>query len=423
MIGQSFRATDSDVGAAKIKVVGVGGGGSNAVSRMYRDRIQQVEYMTVNTDAQALSRSDVPVSIRVGDRTARGLGVGGDPEKGRECLEEDRDKVREVLEGADLVFIAAGMGGGSGTGGAPVVAEVARDLGALTVGVVTKPFAFEGTRRMKQAEEGVARLAEIADTLIVVPNDRLRTLAVEKLTMDVAFRMADDVLRQGVQSIAELILVPGEINLDFADVRAVMKNSGPAWMAIGHGTGEDRAREAAESALDSPLLEVSIEGATGVIFNISGGSDLTLDEVHEASEVISEKVDPDANIIFGMVTDPQIENEVNLTVIATGFPEELAKIAAARSSKKQAKSAPKQKQPSTEAPASNQSPQPVQEQEHETVEQAIEPPTAPVSAELTEPVEQESPVEEQVHINIEANGHGELPAVELPPFLRHHKAS
>ena len=320
---RNSTGTDA-IGAAKIKVVGVGGGGSNAVSRMYRDRIPEVDYILINTDAQALARSELPVTVRVGDQTARGLGVGGDPERGRQCMEEDRDHVRELLEGADLVFIAAGMGGGSGTGGAPVVAEVAREIGALTVGVVTKPFKFEGARRMKQAEEGISRLTEVSDTLIVIPNERMRSASEVPLTMDQAFRMADDVLRQGVQSIAELILVPGEINLDFADVRSVMKSAGPAWMAIGHGEGEDRAIKAAESALRSPLLEVSIEGAMGVIFNISGGRDLTLDEVNTASEIISGKVDPDANIIFGMVTDPQVQNEVTITVIATGFPVEEA---------------------------------------------------------------------------------------------------
>ena len=313
-----------EIGTAKIMVVGVGGGGSNAVSRMYRDRIPEVDYIAINTDAQALKRSELPVTIRVGDETARGLGVGGDPERGRQCVEEDRDQVRELLEGADLVFIAAGMGGGSGTGGAPVVAEVARELGALTIGVVTRPFKFEGARRARQADEGIARLNEFADTLIVIPNDRLRGVSDAPLTMDNAMRLADDILRQGVQSIAELILVPGEINLDFADVRSVMKNAGPAWMAIGHGEGEDRAVKAAEAALSSPLLEVSIEGATGVIFNISGGRDLTLDEVNAASEIISSRVDEDANIIFGMVTDPQVQGEVTITVIATGFPIEEA---------------------------------------------------------------------------------------------------
>ncbi|MCH7906337.1 MAG: cell division protein FtsZ [Chloroflexi bacterium] len=311
-----------NIGVAKIKVVGVGGGGSNAVSRMYRDRLPEVEYITVNTDAQALVRSDVPVRLRIGDETARGLGVGGDPEKGQACAEESRDEIREILEGADMVFIAAGMGGGTGTGAAPIVAETARELGALTVGVVTRPFAFEGRRRSKHAEEGISRLKDKVDTLITIPNDRLLIICDEEVTMESGFRMADNILRQGVQSIAELVTVPGEINLDFADVKAIMSNAGPAWMAIGSGSGENRAIDAAEMAIQSPLLDVSLEGARGVIFNITGGSDLTINEVHQASEVISRVVDPEANIIFGMVTDMKMENEVKLTIIATGFPSE-----------------------------------------------------------------------------------------------------
>ena len=312
--------SEENVGTANIKVVGVGGGGQNAVNRMYRERVPEVEYISVNTDAQALDSSVVPVRLRVGDNTARGLGVGGDPSKGRQCLEEDRDEIVEILKGADLVFVAAGMGGGTGTGGAPVVAEVAQDTGALTVGVVTKPFAFEGAVRKKKALEGIEMLRDKVDTLIVIPNDRLMAVADEQLPMDRAFKMADDVLSQGIRSIAELIIVPGEINLDFADVRAVMDNAGPAWMAIGKGTGPNRAIEAAEQAINSPLLEIEIAGAKGVVFNITGGTDLTLDEVQRASEVIASTVHPDANIIFGTVTDPKMENEVKLTIIATGFP-------------------------------------------------------------------------------------------------------
>ena len=312
--------SEENVGTANIKVVGVGGGGQNAVNRMYRERVPEVEYISVNTDAQALDSSAIPVRLRVGDNTARGLGVGGDPSKGRQCLEEDRDEIVEILKGADLVFVAAGMGGGTGTGGAPVVAEVAQDTGALTVGVVTKPFAFEGAVRKKKALEGIEMLRDKVDTLIVIPNDRLLAVADEQLPMDRAFKMADDVLSQGIRSIAELIIVPGEINLDFADVRAVMDNAGPAWMAIGKGTGPNRAIEAAEQAINSPLLEIEIAGAKGVVFNITGGTDLTLDEVQRASEVIASTVHPDANIIFGTSTDPKMENEVKLTIIATGFP-------------------------------------------------------------------------------------------------------
>jgi cell division protein FtsZ len=287
---------------------------------MYRDRIPEVEYIAVNTDQQALERVGVPVRVRVGDTTARGLGVGGDPSKGRACAEESRESLRAVLQGADLVFVAAGMGGGTGTGAAPVVAEVAQELGALTMGVVTKPFSFEGTQRTKKALQGIEELRQKCDTLIVIPNDRLMAVSDDRLTLDNAFRMADNVLRQGIQAITELILIPGEINLDFADVRSIMENAGPAWMAIGHGKGEHRAVQAAEEALSSPLLEVSVNGATGVLFSVTGGADLTLPEVHAAAEVVSNTVHPDANIIFGTTTDPKMENEVKITLIATGFP-------------------------------------------------------------------------------------------------------
>jgi len=312
--------SDQNIGQARVAVVGVGGGGSNAVNRMYKNKISHIEYATINTDAQALSNSDVPSKLRVGDRLARGMGVGGNPEKGRLCHEEDRDHILELVKNQDMVFIAAGMGGGTGTGGAPVVASVAKDSGALTVGVVTKPFSFEGAQRIKQAEEGVSRLEEQCDTLIVVPNDRLLLASDTNISMDMAFRRADDVLRQGVQSIAELILTPGEINLDFADVTTIMKNAGPAWMAIGTGKGEDKAIEAAEMALSSPLLEQTIDGAKGVLFNITGGSDLSINEIEQASQTISSVVDPDANIIFGTVTDERLNNEMRITLIGTGFP-------------------------------------------------------------------------------------------------------
>ena len=316
---RSGPSNGDTIGQVTIKVVGVGGGGSNAVSRMHRDPIAEVEYIAINTDHQALARCEAPTRLRVGDKSARGLGVGGDPDKGRECAEESREELRAILQGADLVFVAAGMGGGTGTGAAPVVAEVARETGALTVGVVTKPFGFEGNRRMRQAQDGIAKLQSVVDTLIVIPNDRLVAMATERLSMEMSFRMADDVLQQGVQAIAELILLPGEINLDFADVKAIMKNAGPAWMAIGHGTGPERAIMAAESAIASPLLEVSIDGAKGIIFNITGGQDLTLQEVNEASEVLHRVADPEANIIFGTTQDQKMENEVKMTVIATGF--------------------------------------------------------------------------------------------------------
>ena len=307
-------------GVARIKVVGVGGGGSNAVSRMFRERMPGVEYMVMNTDAQALMRCDVPLKIRVGDQLTGGKGVGGNPDLGMRSAEESREELYEAMRDSDMVFVAAGMGGGTGTGAAPVAAQMAKETGALTVGVVTRPFSFEGLRRAQVAEEGIKRLREHVDTLLVIPNERLHVICEEEITAENAFRMADDVLRMGVQSIAELVTVPGEINLDFADIQAIMRDAGPAWMSIGFGVGEHRAREAAQRAITNPLLDVSIEGASGVLFNITGGSDLKLSELHEAAEVIQRVVEPDANIIFGMVTDLKLENEIKLTIIATGFP-------------------------------------------------------------------------------------------------------
>ena len=310
----------SSAHAPTIKVVGAGGGGSNAVNRMFRTPIPGVEYMVVNTDSQALQRCDVPVRVQVGERLTRGLGVGGDPETGRLSAEESREHLTELVKGADMVFVAAGMGGGTGTGSAPVIAELARESGALTVAVVTKPFSFEGAPRRRHADEGIQRLRDKVDSLIVIPNDRLSAISGEEVTMSNAFAMADDVLRQAVQSIAELVTTPGEINLDFADVKSVMSHAGPSWLGIGTGSGERRAINAARAAVSCPLLEVSIEGATGVLFNITGGTNLTLSEVQSAADAISEVVDPSANIFFGMATDPSMEDEVRLTIIATGFP-------------------------------------------------------------------------------------------------------
>jgi len=309
---------------ATIKVLGVGGGGSNAVKRMYRNKIEQVEYMIFNTDAQALETSDMGVAVKIGEKTARGLGVGGDPSKGRECAEESRGMVRELIDDTDLVFVAAGMGGGTGTGAAPVIAEIARESGALTVGVVTKPFGFEGINRQKQALEGINTLRNYCDTLVVIPNDRLMLIADDDLTMDAGFKLADDVLRQGVQSIAEVVVNPGEINLDFADVKTIMKNAGAAWMGIGESSGENRAVEAAKEAIQSPLLETSIEGSRGVIFNITGPENenqLTMKEIEDASGLISKEAHPEAKIIFGTAFDSTLTEEVKVTVIATGFPE------------------------------------------------------------------------------------------------------
>ena len=307
-------------GVARIKVIGVGGGGSNAVSRMFRERISGAEYIVMNTDIQALLKSDVPNRIRIGEQLTQGMGVGGDPDKGSASAEESREEIYDVIRDSNMVFIAAGMGGGTGTGAAPVIAEIAQETGALTVGVVTRPFAFEGIRRSKQAQAGIEKLQNNVDTLLVIPNQRLSIISQEEVTAENAFGLADDVLRLGVQSITELITNPGDINLDFADVQSIMRDAGPAWMSIGHASGGSRSRDAAQEAITNPLMDVSIEGATGVLFNITGGSDLKLSELHEAAEVIQRVVDPEANIIFGMTTDHKMENEIKITIIATGFP-------------------------------------------------------------------------------------------------------
>src|SRR6476661_8264413 len=304
---------------ALIRVIGVGGGGSNAVNRMIRAELMGVEFIAVNTDAQALLQSDAPHKIRVGDKITRGLGAGGDPTIGQRAAEEDAEKIYEALKDSDMVFITAGMGGGTGSGGAPVIAEIARDLGALTIGVVTKPFSFEGARRRLNAERSIEALKDKVDTLITIPNDRLKDVVQKDTAITDAFRVVDDVLRQGVQGISDLITVPGLINLDFADVRAVMKDAGSALMGIGRATGENRASAAAREAIASPLLEVNIAGAQGVLFNITGGSSLSLFEVDEAAEIIKETADPEANIIFGTVIDERMGDDIQITVIATGF--------------------------------------------------------------------------------------------------------
>ncbi|HSE02706.1 MAG TPA: cell division protein FtsZ [Methylomirabilota bacterium] len=304
---------------ALIKVIGIGGGGSNAVNRMIRAEMMGVEFIAVNTDAQALLQSDAPHKIRIGDKITRGLGAGADPGIGQRAAEEDSEKIYEALKDADMIFITAGMGGGTGSGAAPVVAEIAKDLGALTVGVVTKPFSFEGARRKLVAEQYTEGLKDKVDTLITIPNDRLREVVDKKTSILDAFRVVDDVLRQGVQGISDLITVPGLINLDFADVKTIMRDAGSSMMGIGIGTGENRAVEAARAAVMSPLLEVNIQGARGILFNVTGGSDLGLFEVNEAAEVIKEAADPEANIIFGTVIDDRMRDEVKVTVIATGF--------------------------------------------------------------------------------------------------------
>lgn len=306
-------------GLPPIKVIGVGGGGCNAVNRMIAEHIPGVQFVAVNTDAQALQNSPAEMKIRIGDKLTKGLGVGGDPARGLRAAEESREELLESLRGAEMVFVTSGMGGGTGTGASPIVAEVAREAGALTIGVVTKPFSFEGAKRRQQAEEGIRRLQEKVDTLIVIPNDRLLEICDEKATVEDAFRTADDVLLQGIRGISEIITLPGEINLDFADVRKIMSEAGPALMAIGTGTGPNRAEDAARAAIASPLLDVSIDGARGVLFNITGGKDLGLREINRAAEIIASVVDPEAEIIFGTAIDPRLGDEVQITLIATGF--------------------------------------------------------------------------------------------------------
>ena len=304
---------------AKIKVIGLGGGGCNAITRMVQEGIQGVELIAMNTDAQSLAITEAPTRIQLGEKLTKGLGVGGDHVQGQKAADESRDELMGVVCGADMVFITGGMGGGTGTGAAPTIAELAKQSGALTIAVVTKPFAFEGVHRSDVATEGIARLLGKVDTLIIIPNDRLLDICDQKAGVDSAFKLADDVLRHGVQAITEVITVPGMINLDFADVKAIMKDAGPAWMSMGIGSGKNRAVDAAREALASPLLDVSIKGSKGVLFNIVGGNGLTLFEVNEAAEVIKEAVDPEANIIFGVAHELDMDEEVRITLVATGF--------------------------------------------------------------------------------------------------------
>jgi cell division protein FtsZ len=304
---------------AQIKVVGVGGGGQNAVNRMIDEGLSGVEFIAVNTDQQALMLSKAPIRIRIGEKITRGLGAGGNAEVGEKAAEESADEIYEVLKGADMVFITCGMGGGTGSGAAPVIARIARELGALTIGVVTRPFSFEGTPRMRTAEAAIERLKEHVDTLIVIPNDRLLEIVGQKATLQQALHTADDVLRQGIQGISEVITVPGLINLDFADVRTIMSEGGAALMAVGIASGESRARAAAEQAITSNLLDVTIDGARGILFNITGGADLSMFEVNEAATIIKAAAHPDCNVIFGAVIDETMKDQIRITVIATGF--------------------------------------------------------------------------------------------------------
>jgi cell division protein FtsZ len=304
---------------AQIRVVGVGGGGSNAVNRMIAQGMGGVDFVAVNTDAQALMLSEAPKRVRIGDKLTRGLGVGGNPELGRKAAEESADELQQVLLGSDMVFVTAGMGGGTGTGAAPVVSTIAKEVGALTIGVVTQPFAWEGAVRNSTARKGVENLKESVDTLIVIPNDRLLEITDKRVSLQAAFTLADDVLRQGVQGISELITVPGLINLDFADVRAIMSEGGAALMAVGSARGDNRAIEAAQQAISNRLLDITIDGARGILFNVTGGTDLSLYEVNEAAAIIKQTAHPDVNLIFGAVIDESMQDEIRITVVATGF--------------------------------------------------------------------------------------------------------
>ena len=322
MIMDENELNDMMDGTATIKVIGVGGAGNNAVNRMIEAGIRNVEFIAVNTDRQTLNESKANSKIQIGEKLTRGLGAGANPDIGSQAAEESRAEIAEVLKGADMVFVTAGMGGGTGTGAAPIVASTAKEMGILTIGVVTKPFTFEGKKRLAQAERGVASLKGKVDTLVVIPNDKLLQVIDRKTSMIEAFRMADDVLRQGVQGISDLISVPGVINLDFADVRTIMLNQGMAHMGIGCASGENRAEDAAKQAIQSPLLETSIEGARGIIINITGGSDMGLHEANTAAELVQRSADPEANIIFGTVIDDSMGDEIQITVIATGFEKE-----------------------------------------------------------------------------------------------------
>jgi len=306
-----------------IKVIGIGGGGSNAVSRMFNEKLAGVEYFAVNTDAQHLARVDVPNKIAIGQSLTRGLGVGGNPDIGRQAAEESREELEQAIAGSDMVFLAAGMGGGTGTGAVPVAAQIAQEAGALTIAVVSKPFSFEVAARRKNAEEGLARLKDNVDTVITIPNDRLLQLEEGRdaaKSWDDALRLADSVLQQGIQAVAEVVTIPGEINVDFADVRAIMHNAGPAWLAIGKGKGENRAIDAAKQATKSPLLDIAIEGAKRILFVMTGGPSLTLKELQQAADIIHELADPEANVIFGTVKDPKMDDEVKITLVAASFP-------------------------------------------------------------------------------------------------------
>ncbi len=364
---------------ACIRVVGVGGGGCNAVNRMIQEGISGVDFVAVNTDNQALLLSDAPVRVRIGEKLTRGLGAGGHPEQGQKAAEESTDDLHEVLTGSDMVFITAGMGGGTGTGAAPVIARLAREQGALTIGVVTRPFLFEGSKRANSAESGIEKLKEHVDTLIVIPNDRLLELTDRRVSLKDSFRMADDVLRQGIQGISELITVPGLINLDFADVKAIMSEGGAALMAVGHGEGEERARLAAEQAISSRLLDVTIDGAQGILFNVTGGPNMSLYDVNVAAAIIRETAHPDANMIFGAVIDESMGDEMRITVIATGFERTISRRQVLQQQYGRTASPPTQRPQTENSPASRQVP-PREREEREM--EPVQPKFAPNNLEI-----------------------------------------
>lgn len=411
------RMSQTTENFARIKVLGLGGGGSNAVNRMIAESIQGVEFVAINTDAQALMLSNAPQRIHIGEKLTKGLGSGGNPEIGRKAAEESSDELYEVLRGADMVFITAGMGGGTGTGAAPVAASIAREVGALAIGVVTRPFTFEGAKRRVAAEEGIARLKEQVDTLIVIPNDRLLQIVDKRASLQDAFRMADDVLRQGIQGISELITVPGLINLDFADVRTIMSEGGAALMAVGRAGGENRAAEAARHAISSQLLDVTIDGARGILFNITGGRDMTLFEVNEAAEIIRETAHPDANIIFGAVIDEHMVDEVRITVVATGFdtaaipaPAPAPQVQQRQPVTRPQTTSTRPAQPPTRTGSSFSTQSPAQPIAQQTAQPAMA--TAP-----TPPASQQQSTRARIEFQVpQFAGSDEL---DIPPFLRH----
>ncbi len=366
---------------ACIRVVGVGGGGCNAVNRMIQAGISGVDFVAINTDNQALLLSDAPVRVRIGEKLTRGLGAGGHPEQGGKAAEESTEELQEVLAGSDMVFITAGMGGGTGTGAAPIVAKLAREQGALTIGVVTRPFLFEGSKRSNSAEAGIEKLKEHVDTLIVIPNDRLLELTDRRVSLKDSFKMADDVLRQGIQGISELITVPGLINLDFADVKAIMSEGGAALMAVGHGEGEERARLAAEQAISSRLLDVTIDGAQGILFNVTGGPNMSLYDVNIAAAIIRETAHPEANMIFGAVIDESMGDEMRITVIATGFERTISRRQVLQQQYGRSTTSTSTQRPQTEANIAPARQVPAREREEREME-PVQPKFAPNNLEI-----------------------------------------